>query len=227
MTFQRSTFEGTIFDMTEDLDWFVSDRKGGCVKSPLATPFATRAIRELLDITRHRPFSCGGYGFVSQSRSWLPDPIGGVYWFYLNNQALSTYVPIYAGVQKISPLYQTYDPNKFSEESAKWVYSFVETLVNLRYQDAIKDFRAVRDPLEDKLFAKQSEIDKKALELYKEDPMKAKIFLTDYTQSCMEEAVKTYQDLRYLLITKYNTARQGTYGYGGYRGDDFEYAWPR
>ena len=34
----------------------------------------------------------------------LPDAIGGVYWFYLDNQYVSTYVPIYAGVQEISPV---------------------------------------------------------------------------------------------------------------------------
>jgi len=209
IAFQRSVFEGTIYDMTSDVDWLVPDGKGGLVKSPLTTPFPTRDMRELLDITWRRNVSRGGYGMVAQIRGWLPAPIGGVYWFYLDNQHISTYVPIYAGVQEISPLYKTYDPDKFSEDSARWVIDFVDNLLYLRWQEAIKDLRAVRDPLETGFFEKQSSIDAKALELYKKDPDLAKKFLTDYTRTCMEKTVKMYRDLRELIITKYTNNRLG------------------
>ena len=71
------------------------------VKSPLTTPFPTSQWRQLLDITWHRNVSKGGYGMVAQLRSWLPDAIGGVYWLYLDNQYISTYVPIHAGVREM------------------------------------------------------------------------------------------------------------------------------
>lgn len=209
IAFQRSVFEGTIYDMTADADWFVPDGKGGMVKSPLATPFPTKDMRELLDITWRRMVSRGGYGMVAQVRGWLPDPIGGVYWFYLDNQHVSTYVPIYAGVQEISPLYKNYDPDKFSEDSARWAIDFVDNLLYLRWQDAIKDLRAVRDPIEAEFFEKQASIDAKALELYKKDPKQAKKFLTDYTRSSMEKIVKMYKDLRNFLITKYTNNKLG------------------
>ena len=209
IAFQRSVFEGTIYDMTADTDWFVPDGKGGMVKSPLTTPFPTRDMRELLDITWRRNVSRGGYGMVAQIRGWLPAPIGGVYWFYLDNQHISTYVPIYAGVQEISPLYKTYDPDKFSEDSARWAIDFVDNLLYLRWQEAIKDLRAVRDPLETGFFEKQSSIDAKALELYRKDPDLAKKFLTDYTKTCMEKTVKMYRDLRELIITKYTNNKLG------------------
>lgn len=209
IAFQRSVFEGTIYDMTADADWFVPDGKGGMVKSPLATPFPTKDMRELLDITWRRMVSRGGYGMVAQVRGWLPDPIGGVYWFYLDNQHVSTYVPIYAGVQEISPLYKNYDPDKFSEDSARWAIDFVDNLLYLRWQEAIKDLQAVRDPMEAEFFEKQASIDAKALELYKKDPKQAKKFLTDYTRSSMEKIVKMYKDLRNFLITKYTNNKLG------------------
>lgn len=210
IAFQRSVFEGTIYDMTSDVDWLVPDGKGGMVKSPLTTPFPTKDMRELLDITWRRMVSRGGYGMVAQIRGWLPAPIGRVYWFYLDNQHISTYVPIYAGVQEISPLYKTYDPDKFSEDSARrWAIDFVDNLLYLRWQEAIKDLRAVRDPLETGFFEKQSSIDAKALELYKKDPDLAKKFLTDYTRTCMEKIVKMYRDLRELIITKYTNNKLG------------------
>lgn len=209
IAFQRSVYPGTIYDMTADRDWLVPDGKGGYKKSPLTTPFPTRDMRELLDITYRRMVSRGGYGMVAQLRSWLPDPIGGVYWFYLDNQHTSTYVPIYAGVQKISPLYKTYDPDKFSEDSARWAIDFVDNLLYLKWQEAIKDLRSMRDPLEAEFFKNQARIDAEALRLHKISPEKANRFLTDYTWKSMERVVKMYKNLRNLLITKYTNNKQG------------------
>ena len=209
IAFQRSVFEGTIYDMTADTDWLVPDGKGGLAKSSLATPFPTKDMRELLDITWRRMVSRGGYGMVTQIRGWLPAPIGGVYWFYVDNQHVSTYVPIYAGVQEISPLYKTYNPDQFSEDSARWAIDFVDNLLYLKWQEAIKDLRAAREPLEEGFFKEQESIDAKALELHKKNPKLAKKFLTDYTETCMEKTVKMYRELRNLLITKYTNNKQG------------------
>ena len=146
---------------------------------------------------------------VAQLRSWLPAAIGGVYWFYLDNQYVSTYVPIYTGVQEISPLYKTYDPDRFSEDSARWAIDFVDNLLYLRWQHAIKDLRAVRDPLEADFFNQIGATDEAALKLYKKNPESAKKYLTDYTRSNMERTVKMYKELRNLLITKYTNNKLG------------------
>ncbi len=209
IAFQRSVYEGTIYDMTADTDWLIPDSKGGFKKSPLTTPFPTRAMRELLDITWRRMVSRGGYGMVAQLRGWLPSAIGGVYWFYVDNQYTSTYVPIYAGTQEVSPLYKTYDPDWFSENSARWAVDFVDNLLYLRWQDAVKDLREARDPLERSFFENQEPIDKEALALYKTDPEEAKAFLTRYTQKSMEKTVEMYRKLREVLISKYTNNNQG------------------
>ncbi|MCG6950442.1 MAG: C69 family dipeptidase [Acidobacteria bacterium] len=201
--FQRSVFEGTIYDMTADTDWLVPNDEGQLVKSPLTTPFPTSHLRQLLDITWHRNVSKGGYGMVAQLRSWLPDDIGGVYWLYLDNQYVSTYVPIHAGVQEVSPFYQTYDPEAFSEDSARWLIDFVDNLLYLRFQDAIEDVRAARDPLEASFFSSQEQIEQQALELYRSSPEEAEAFLTDHTRECMEKVVELYRKLRNQIITKY------------------------
>lgn len=203
IAFQRSVYAGTIYDMTADTDWLVPDGKGGFKKSPMTTPFPTRDMRELLDITWRRMVSRGGYGMVAQLRGWLPAAIGGVYWFYVDNQYTSTYVPIYAGTQKIAPAYKTYDPDKFSDDSARWAVDFVDNLLYLRWQEAIKDLRKVRDPLEASFFENQRSIDKEALALYKTNPEKAKAFLTEFTWKSMEKTVKMYRELREYLISKY------------------------
>ena len=209
IAFQRSVFKGTIYDMTLDKNWQIPGKDGKMEKSPLATPFPTKGMRKLLDITYRRMVSRGGYGMVAQLRSWLPDPIGGVYWFYVDNQYVSTYVPIYAGVQNINEIYKTYDPENFSENSARWAIDFVDNLMYLKWQEANKDLKKYRDPLEKSFFDQQAEVEKKAVELFKKKPKKANQFLTEYTDKCMLETIEMYRDLRKVLITKYTNNKQG------------------
>jgi len=203
IAFQRSTFEGTIYDMTADPDWYVPSADGKLIKSPLTTPFPSKDLRELLDINYRRNVSKGGYGMVCQIRNWLPDAIGGIYWFYVDNQYVSTYVPIYAGVQNIADCYKHYNPNKFERNSIRWSVDFVDNLMGLRWQEAVKDLRAVRDPLENSFFDNQEMVDKRAYKLYTKSPRKAKKYLTDLTHKRMNQVMKMYNDLRFELITKY------------------------
>ena len=208
IAFQRQIYEGTIYDMTQDFDWYVPDGKGGMKKSPLATPFPTKDMRELLDITYRRMVSRGGYGMVAQCRSWLPDPIGCVYWYYCDNQYISTYVPIYTGVQDIHPAYQEYDPNAFSETSARWGIDFVDNLLYLKWQEAIQDVKDVRDPLQEQFFKDLTEMDQKAKAVYEKDPEKARKILTEFTHQRMEESFQMFKKLRSTLITKYTNNKQ-------------------
>ncbi|MBN2185375.1 MAG: C69 family dipeptidase [Candidatus Krumholzibacteriota bacterium] len=207
MAFQRSTFEGTIYDMTGDFDWMVPDDDGNLVKSPLATPFPTPDMRDLLDIDFRRNVSKGGYGMIAQLRSWLPDPVGGIYWFFVDNQHVGAYLPIYTGVKEIHDSYQIWDPEKYDERSVRWAIDFVDNLLYLKWQEAIKDVRAVRDPVEAEFFEQQAEIDKKAAKLFKEESKKAEKYLTGITLERMEKIHWIYYELRDQLITKYSNNR--------------------
>ena len=205
IAFQRSVSKGTVYDMEADRAWLIPGSQGKYVKSPLASPFPSSALLSLLGITPHRNIASQGYGMVAQLRSWLPDPIGGIYWFYVDNPHVSTHVPIYAGVKEIAPAYKIYDIRKYEETSARWAVDMVENLMQLRWQSAIKDLQAARDPLEAEFFTKQGEIEQEALHLYKTDPEKAKDYLTQLTHTRMNKVVKMYHTLRDLLITKYGS----------------------
>jgi dipeptidase len=209
MAFQRSTFEGTIYDKTEDYDWFVPDGKGGIKKSPLATPFPSKDMRELLDINNRRNVARpqGYYGMISQLRGWLPDPIGGIYWVFLDNAYTSPYVPIYAGTQEIAECYKNFDPTTYSNKSACWAIDFVDNLLYLKWQEAVQDLWEVRNPYEEQLFSERDSVDNVALALYKEKPEKALEFLTNYTKSNMEEVLEMYNGLHDELIVKYSNSR--------------------
>ncbi len=204
IAFQRSTFEGTIYDITADPAWLITSPDGKAVKSPLASPFASADLKQLLRVVSHRPIAREGYGMIAQLRSWLPDPVGGVYWFYLDNPYVATYVPIYTGVEDVAPSYKNYDIRSFSDDSARWAVDFVEKLLLLRWQDAVKDLRAVRDPLENEFFASQKDVEAKVMDLLSKNPALARKFLTELTVERMSRTVKMYKDLRDRLISNYS-----------------------
>ncbi|WP_462280321.1 dipeptidase [Salinivirga cyanobacteriivorans] len=205
IAFQRSTFEGTIYDMTLYPQWMVPDGEGGMVQSPMATPFPDSEMRKAMEITYRRPVARhrGHYGMVLQIRDWLPDEIGGVYWVYLDNPYFCPYIPIYTGNLSVDETYKTYNPEAYSEKSARWAYDFVGNLCRLRFQPMSKDVIAKRDPFEQNIFDKQAEIEKEAMKLHKKKPEKAQEFLTKYSNGLMHEATQMYIELRNQLITDY------------------------
>jgi len=149
----------------------------------------------------------GYYGMIAQLRDWFPDPIGGIYWVFLDNAYTSAYVPIYAGTQEIATCYKNFDPTSYSSKSACWAIDFVDNLLYLKWQDAVKDLWEVRSPFEERLFSERDRIDSKAVALYKKDPEEALEYLTAYSKSNMEEVLEMYNDLHDRLIVKYSNSR--------------------
>ena len=211
MAFQRSTFTGTIYDKENASVWYVPNDKGELKKSPIATPFPTKDMREVLNINKRRNVARarGEYGMITQLRGWLPNEVGGIYWFYVDNAYTSAYVPIYSGVTDVAECYKTYDPSAFQENSIRWCVDFVDNLLYLKWKDAANTLRERRDPLEAEFFTQQDEVDKKAVAMIKKDPKKASEYLTKLTIERMEKTHKLFQDLRYELISKYSNNKQG------------------
>ena len=216
MAFQRSVFEGTIYDITAAPQWLVPGRDaegrfdGSYVKSPLATPFPGSRLRELLQLTHRRPVARhrGHSGMIAQLRGWLPDAVGGVYWIFIDNPYIGPYVPMYAGNLSTHESYRIYDPERYDERSARWAFDFVDNLARLEFQSAIGDIRAVREPFEEGIFADQARIEREALALHEQDQQAAREYLTAYSNGLMQRATELYVDLRNRLIVKYSNNRE-------------------
>ena len=211
MKFQRSTFTGTIYDKENAPGWYVPGKDNKMVKSPMATPFPQRELRQLLKINSRRNVARarGEYGMIAQLRSWLPDEVGGIYWVFLDNAYTSIYMPIYTGATDVADCYKIYDKNHFDNNSMRWCIDFVDNLMYLKWQDAHKDLLAERNILEKSYFDEQNNIDKKAIDLCKKSPKKAKKYLTKLTVNRMNKAHQMFIDLRYKLITKYTNNKRG------------------
>ncbi len=211
MEYQRSTFSGTIYDKENAPGWFYPGKEGKLVKSPLATPFPRKEMRRLLKINSRRNVARarGEYGMIAQLRAWLPDAVGGIYWFYVDNAFTSAYVPIYSGNTEIAACYKAYDPEEYNDNSIRWCVDFVDNLLYLRWQDAVQDLHEMRDPIEQAFFDEQAALDAEIQELLKEDPKLATERLNTLTIERMENIHKMFKNLRIKLITKYTNNKQG------------------
>ena len=116
-----------------------------------------------------------GFTLVAQMRSWLPDAVGGVLWFGVDDSSLSVYNPMYCCLTQVPECFRqgNGDFYNFSWTSAFWVNNWVANQVYSRYSQMYPDVRAVQKRIEDSYEAAAPQIEARALEAYKENPAKA------------------------------------------------------
>ena len=196
----RDHFEGTPFDMTNDPG----------AKILYDVPYRWRPMTFKVDgveYTNERAIATQQTGFVlvSQMRSWLPDAIGGVHWFGVDDANTAVFVPMYCCMTSIPKSYamETADLYNFSTESAFWVNNWVANQAYTRYSFMIKDIRKVQNELEDGYASHQAALEAEALALHKQDPAKAVAMLNDYSNRAAQDATARYLKLAQYLLVKY------------------------
>jgi dipeptidase len=200
----RDYYADTPYDMTRRLN--VVNSQGETVKSPVANPFMNADLRELLGVDRERTIASptATYLTITQSRSWLPDPIGGLVWLGYDNPATTPHLPFYIGISQMPESYMVDGRREFSRDCAWWAYRRASKLSYFRYQDMKGMLQEVWEPLEEELFAKQTDVEAEALALFQEDPARAEAFLTDYTLRLANETAQKYWDLGDRLWVRFN-----------------------
>ena len=199
MQLMRDHFEGTEFDMTKDVG-----------AGPYKLPYRWRPMTWKVDgqeYLHERAVSTQqtGFSFVTQSRSWLPDPVGGVIWFGVDDTFTTCYVPISCGIKEAPRAFAegTGNFNEFNWDSAFWTFNFVSNYSYTRWSDMIVDVQKVQREFEGRFIADQPEIDRTALDLYKQNPGLAKDYLTQYASKQTEELMTRWKKLGEFLIWKY------------------------
>ena len=146
-----------------------------------------------------------GFSFVAQMRSWLPNAIGGILWFGVDDANMSVYLPIYMGMNGIPHELAQGNGNmlEFSWTSAFWVFNWVSNQAYHRYSHMIGDIRKVQSELEDKFAAYGPVIDEAALALHQQDPALASAFLTEYAHNQTRLTVERWKKLGEFLMVKY------------------------
>jgi dipeptidase len=200
----RDAYDDTPFDMTRTV--LTVNREGMAVKSPVATPFMNRETRELLKVPYERTIACARatYVQITQSREWLPDPIGGVVWLGYDNPTTTPHTPFYCGITRMPDSYMVDGRRGYRRDCAWWAFRRVSKLALFRWQDMTKDIEKVWGEIEDEAFANQKKFEEEALTLYKKSPKRAAAFLTDYSVGIANKAVDAYWKLGDDLWGKYN-----------------------
>lgn len=209
---KRDHYEGTELDLTK-----------GLAAGPFGNPnrYPTRSEHKPEDRNTLRweraisMFRCS-YSFVSQARSWLPDPIGGVLWFGEDSPQTTCYIPFYCQITEVPESFSSGSRIVFDKDYAWWAFNFVSNWADLKYSYMIEDIKEVQEEIEGNFFAMQPAVEMAALELYKKDPALAVKFLTNYSNDAANRAVDAWWELADDLVAKYDDGYIGASDQVGY-----------
>ena len=198
MALNRDHYEGTPYDMTRGLD-----------AGPFGSPLRCRPLAWEVDGVRcvwERPISTQqtGFSMICQSRAGLPDPVGGVMWYGVDDTDATCWFPVWCGVTGVPPSFAAGSLERFSRDSAWWVFNLVANYAQLRYRDMIADIRAVQRELEGEFLDRQPAVERIATELYDLDPVLARAYLTRTSVAWGERVTARWRELADDLLTRYN-----------------------
>jgi dipeptidase len=195
----RNYYQGTPMDMTQDIG-----------AGPYGSTVRWRPMEWKVDgvsYINERAISTQqtGFSFIAQSRSWLPDAIGGINWFGVDDTFYTVYSPMYCGITRVPETFAVGngDMMTFSDNSAFWVFNQVSNFAYTRTRLINPDILSKQSELESNYSKETAAIDKTAESLYKKNPAEAVKFLTDYSVKTGNNTVKEWKKLYAFLFTKF------------------------
>ena len=219
MCMMRDHYEGTALCMIKE---------GDPGAGPFRKPYRWRPMRWELNgqaYIHERATSTQqtGFSFVAQMRSWLPNPIGGILWFGVDDTYTTVWVPMYAGMTRVPHVFEegNGDMITHSHTSAFWLFNLVTNFAYSRYQDMIVDIKKVQSELENGFIKKIAENDAAWKDI--KDFAKLSEMATQFSEAQAQYTFDRWRSLFYdYLLIKYldgNIRRQDANGNFLRRGD--------
>lgn len=199
MGLMRDHYNGTELDMTT-----------GVGAGPYGNPMRARPLTWKYngeEYFNERPISTPqtGWSFISQSRSHLPNEVGGLLWFGMDDTYTTVWFPVYAAVTDVPENYRKGlgSLSHFTWESAFWVFNAVANFAYPRYNFVIDDIRTVQNQLEGQFLLRQKEVEEKAAKLLSSSRAECLMFLTNYTKESGKTVYNTWKKLSEDLLLRY------------------------
>lgn len=146
-----------------------------------------------------------GFWMLGQARSWLPDAIGGILWFGVDDSGTSCLTPIYTSSTRVPECFREGNGHmtEYSPTSAFWLFNRVTNFAYLRYDLISKDIIKVISEIDNRNEKEIPAVDTAALLLYKQDPQLAIDFLTNFSVTTAQNMFDRWQQLDQYLLVKY------------------------
>ena len=195
----RDHYEGTPIDMTV-----------GAGSGPFGSPFRSSPLTYKVDGVEYfheRPIATQqtGFTFVAQMRSWLPDPIGGILWFGVDDASMGMYVPLYCGINAVPKCFDEKTGNMFdfSWKSAFWVNNWVASMVYNRYSELMPELKELQKKWDNFFTESVKRTDATAVDMYRKSSTAVTSILTDYSVSQSENVTESWRKMGERFMVKY------------------------
>jgi dipeptidase len=203
MNFMRDHLEGTALDMRKDIG-----------AGSFGLPYRWRPLTWKVSSDPNSPEYCNeratatqqtGFVFVAECRSWLPDPIGGIFWFGVDDAATTVFNPMYCGITEIPECFKVGNGDllTYSPTSAFWLFNTVANFCYLRYDAMSQDALKIQKQLESGYLAEIAAVDNTALKMFPGDETAAREYLSDYSVKSAQNTFNQWKALSEYLIVKY------------------------
>ena len=197
MALMRDHFEGTPMDMTQDVG-----------AGPFHCPYRWRPMDFEVDGKKYvheRAISTQqtGFSFVAQCRSWLPNKLGGVIWFGVDDTYSTVYCPIYCGVTQVPVCFEEGNGSmsRYSETAAFWLFNRVSNFCYLRYDAMIQDVVKVQQELETDFVRDETAHAKRWAQEDNERRLVGE--LNRFSNDRAERMMRRWKELDQMLLMKY------------------------
>ncbi|MDR1103612.1 MAG: C69 family dipeptidase [Tannerella sp.] len=209
----RDHFEGTDLDMTQDAG-----------AGPYRVPYRWRPMHFTVDgqeYLNERAIATQQTAFVivPQMRSWLPDALGGILWFGVDDADMAVFNPVYASSLDVPDCYRVGNGDllTFSWTSAFWIHNWVANMAYHKYSFMIQDIRKLQDEIEGGYGTLLPAIEKAALEMHQRSPEEARLFLTWFSRTNAGQVSERWKKLGEYLLVKYMDGNVKTEENGAFR----------
>ena len=208
----RDHYEGTPFDFSEDMGAGVS-----------RLPYRWRPMSFELDgkeymFERSIATQQTGFWYLGQARGWLPDVVGGLLWFGVDDAATSALTPIYTNITAVPECFREGNGSmiEYSPTSAFWLFNRVAQYAYLFYDRVQPEVRAAIDRYENENVELVKVYDARALKMVENgNENQAKRMLTEWCQHRSQYLFDTWTDMSNYLLVKFmdgNVKRQNEDG---------------
>ena len=195
----RDHFEDTPLDMRKDIG-------AGGFESPVRwNPLSFEV--DSVKYVNERPIATKQTGFwlLGQARNWLPDEIGGILWFGVDDAATSCLTPVYSSGLRAPKCFESGNGHmtQYSPTSVFWLFNRVAQFAYLRYNVIAPEVQQAAADHELGAMQIIPTVDEEALRLYKSNPGEVKEYLTVWSEKFADRMFKKWKELDEYLLVKH------------------------